>query len=818
MNLAEIIVLIALAFGLVIGMMMIAWYWRRRTDFHRSLDFTFLQVSVPKKDSKDDMERERDQTSEIRKVVGVAEHFYSALNGIYSSDLDRIFKNQDFCSLEYIARDGQVYFVIGCPRDLKDLVDKQITSFYPEAVVEEIESPKLFAEKTYQTTGYLTSSKSWHYPFKTYTKFESSDPINNIINALSQASDEKGSAAAIQFMIRPTKDSWQKSVREKAKELSGGKKKKIAWWNPLALLGGFFEIMFQGKQDAPQGGDDGADQNESQEMTKLMEEKAEKHGFETIIRCVTSCPDKRMAQTNLSNVLNAFAQYGTPNLNSFAVKKHYSRKAMIKNFIWRAFRRSWHPQHKLILSTEELASFFHFPHIKFNNIPAIKWQNYKVVQAPHNIPKEGLLLGHNHYRGTSTPIHMKRDDRFRHFYVIGQTGTGKSSIFQAMIRQDLINGDGLCVIDPHGSLVEDLLPFVPKNRIDDVIIFDPSDTDRPMGLNLLEGESEEEKDMVALDAMNIMIKMFDEEIFGPRLQDYFRNGVLTLMSDPQGGTIIEIMRLFTDDAFQRTKVKHVSNPIVKSFWTNQMAKTGAREKQEIIPYFASKFGAFITNGMMRNIIGQPKSSFDLSKCMDEQKILFMNLSKGATGDINSKLLGLIIVSKIQMAALRRQKQEKGARTDFFLYIDEFQNYVTDSIESILSEARKYRLSLNVAHQYMSQIDTSGEKKGVNLKDAILGNVGTMMCYKIGAQDAEVMGKEMAPTFTDQDLINIDKYKAVMKLSVDTQPSKPFSITPTNPYTETGDPELGKALKQISRLTYGRSKKFVEKEIFTRLDI
>jgi len=293
------------------------------------------------------------------------------------------------------------------------------------------------------------------------------------------------------------------------------------------------------------------------------------------------------------------------------------------------------------------------------------------------------------------------------------------------------------------------------------------------------------------------------------------------MADPQGGALTDIMRLFTDDAFQRAKVKNVTNPVVKNFWTNQMAKTGAREKQEIIPYFAAKFGQFITNGMLRNIIGQTKSAFDFSQVMDDGKILFMNLSKGATGEINSKLLGLIIVSKLQTAALRRQKKlSQGQKpSDFFMYIDEFQNYVTDSIESILSEARKYRLSLNIAHQYIGQIDTSQQKKGgVNLKDAVFGNVGTIMCYKIGAQDAEYMAKEMEPIFTDQDLINIDKYKAVMKLSVDTQPSQPFSIIPLNPYEEKGDDEMATALKQISRLTYGRSKKFVEKEIFARLDV
>ena len=292
------------------------------------------------------------------------------------------------------------------------------------------------------------------------------------------------------------------------------------------------------------------------------------------------------------------------------------------------------------------------------------------------------------------------------------------------------------------------------------------------------------------------------------------------MADPAGGALTDIVRLFTDDAFQRAKVQHVKNPVVKSFWTKQMAQTGQREKQEMIPYFSAKFGAFVTNSMMRNIIGQTKSAFDFASVMDEGKILFMNLSKGMTGEINSKLLGLIIVSKLQMAALRRQKKLTAGEKpqDFFLYIDEFQNYVTDSIESILSEARKYRLSLNIAHQYLGQIDTSGYKKGLNLKEAVFGNVGTMMCYKIGAQDAEEMAKEMAPVFSDQDLLNIDAFKSAIKLAVDGQPSRPFSLNVQKPWLEKGNEKMSDALKQISRLTHGRSKKFVEKEIFTRLDV
>ncbi|HEY5713773.1 MAG TPA: type IV secretion system DNA-binding domain-containing protein [Candidatus Gracilibacteria bacterium] len=796
----------------------LVWFLRSRSNAKRSLDFVFLQVQLPKKDSKEDMERERDQTSEIRKVISVAEDFFGALYGIFSSDISTLWTGQDFFSCEYIAMEGEIYFYVGCPRDLRDLVDKQITSFYPDAVVDDVQAPKLFHAGTKQATGYLTADKSCAYPFKTYQKFENTDAINNLLNALSNASDENGNTAVVQFMVRPHASNWQKKARDKSRELSEGKKKR-AWWNPLGYVGGFFEMLVRGADENSSGNkDDGAKENESQDLTKMMEEKAEKVGFETIIRCATSSPNQKIAQSNLTNIMNVFTQFGTPSLNSFSAQKWHSQRGLIKNILYRNFARSWHVQNKIILSTEEIGSMFHFPHVKYNNVPAVKWQRFKVVKAPHNIPKKGLHLGKNTYRGVETQIYMNHEDRFRHFYVIGQTGTGKSSIFQQMIRQDFQNGMGVCVVDPHGSLIEDLLPHVPKDRVDDVIIFDPSDTERPLGINLLEAESEEEMDMVALDAMNIMLKIFDEETFGPRIQDYFRNGVLTLMSDPEGGAITDVMRLFTDDGFQKAKVKHVTNPVVKSFWTNQMAKTGAREKGEIIPYFAAKFGQFVTNGLMRNIIGQTKSSFDFSAAMNGQKILLMNLSKGTTGDINSKLLGLIITSKIQIAAMRRQKMKKEERKDFFMYIDEFQNYVSDSIESILSEARKYRLGLCMAHQYISQIDQSGKKGGVNLKDAVFGNVGTIMCYKIGAQDTEIMSKEFAPTFTDQDLVNIDAFKACIKLAVDGQPSAPFTLEVPRPWLTPGNVKMGEALKQISRLTFGRSKKFVEKEIFARLDV
>lgn len=389
---------------------------------------------------------------------------------------------------------------------------------------------------------------------------------------------------------------------------------------------------------------------------------------------------------------------------------------------------------------------------------------------------------------------------------------------QVMARQDLANWNWLAIMDPHGDLAHDLLPFIPRERADDVIYFDPSDESRPMWLNLFEASTNDDKEKVAQDSMNIMIKLFWNEIFWPRLQDYFRNWALTLMDYPQWGTIVDIVRLFTDEDFRKDRIRNLKNPIVKNWWEKTYASMWDREKWEIIPYFSAKFWQFITNSMMRNILGQTKSSFDVSEIMQSGKILLVNLSKWLIWDLNSELLWLIIVNKIQMAAMKRQQLEKEKRKDFFLYIDEFQNYITPSIESILSEARKYRLWLILAHQYLWQLEKSDAltKSNINLKNAIFGNVWTIMSYKIWPEDWEFLAKYYIPTFTEQDLINMDKFKAVMKLSIDQQPSTPFSVIPINPYLETWDNKIAKAFVELSRLKYWREREFVSKEIEYRI--
>ena len=399
-------------------------------------------------------------------------------------------------------------------------------------------------------------------------------------------------------------------------------------------------------------------------------------------------------------------------------------------------------------------------------------------------------------------------------YTIGRTGTGKSEFLKNLAKQDIRNGEGLAIIDPHGDLIEGLLPEIPKSRADDVILFEPFDMARPMGLNMLEVKSDEEKDFAVQEMIAIFYKLFPPEIIGPMFEHNMRNVMLTLMADKDyPGTIAEIPRMFTDPDFQRYKLQKVKDVVVRAFWEKEMAKTTEFHKSEMLGYLISKVGRFVENEMMRNIIGQSHSAFDFRQVMDSGKILLVNLSKGKTGEVNAMLLGLIVVSKLQMAALSRADLPEAKRRDFYVYIDEFQNFVTDSIATILSEARKYRLDLIMAHQYIAQLVHENNTK---IRDAVFGNAGTMVCFRIGVEDAEVMGKELAPVFNEYDVINIERFNAYVKLMINGTASRPFNMQ-TLPPEPLGDAalELGAAIKQLSKLKYGRAREEVEAEILER---
>ena len=486
---------------------------------------------------------------------------------------------------------------------------------------------------------------------------------------------------------------------------------------------------------------------------------------------------------------------------------------MVYDFSFREFRTN----QAVILNSAELTSIFHFP-LSHIESPYIKWVKTKEAPPPSELPEKGLLtLGEAVFRGEKRKVNIAtKGDRRRHFYIIGQTGVGKSGLLSEMIRQDIENGEGVGVIDPHGDLVEDTLRNIPKERIDDVVLFEPFNRDRPCGLNMLEWDTPEQRDFAVSEMVTIFSHLFPAEIIGPMFEYYMRNAMLGIMADKDNpGTLAEIPRIFTDDKFMEDRLSKVSDHMVRNFWLKEWKQTTGQTRSDMLGYVVSKIGRFITDEMMRNIVGQQKSGFDLNKIMDERKIFLANLSKGLTGEVNSSLLGLILVSKMQIAALRRARIPEGEREDFYLYVDEFQNFTTNSVATILSEARKYRLNLTIAHQYMPQLKEE-------IRDAVIGNVGTMLSMRIGTTDAEFLEKQFEPEFSKFDLTNLDNFQYIIRMMLDNKVTSPFKVHATKPKKymledeeEESADKIAEAIREASTLKYGKPREIVEAEILER---
>ncbi len=781
------------------------WLAMRRNakNKERAAKLEYYLVTIPKADP-------NNKPGDHKEVIAIMEQVLTAVHKTQKGGFFKMFNDENYFGFELSAKnfsdnpDGcQIdFFIIALPEYL-GLIQKQITAFYPDANLEKVarKDQSIFWEGSSKYGQTMTLSKKYIYPLRTFKNL-SADPMNSLINPLGQLELNEGTA--MQILLMPADKKWTNKSLKSVGRIRDGK--KIDGNKIFAAIGDFFQLFFKGDKDK----DKHVPTDVEQEQMKMINEKARKVGFKTIIRVVGAASTDEKAESAVNAVISSFGQYSDPALNEIETFDKINSANTLKQYRNMTMGKT----EKLpILNTEEVASIFHFPNSHINTTPSIHWQNFRVAAAPAVLPKDGVLLGYNVYRGNVREVKMNFEDRFRHFYIIGQTGMGKSVLQKALVKQDMKAGHGLCVVDPHGELVDDCMEWIPPERLQDVIVFDPSDTKHPLGINMLEAKTPEEKDFIALDAMNMMIGLFGPEIFGPRIQDYFRNGCLTLMDDEEeGGALTDIVRLFTDEKWQQYKVSKVKNPIVKSFWTKQMAATGAREKEEMIPFLAAKFGAFVTNTTMRNIVGQTKSSFDFSEAMNSKKIIFVKLAKGLIGDINANLLGMIFVNKIQVAAMRRASIPKSERQPFFLYVDEFQNFVTDAFESILSEARKYRLGLIVAHQYIAQLVKDNNEK---VKNAVFGNVGTMLNFKIGAQDAEYMEKEMGPVFASNDLINLRGFNACIKMSVNNIITPPFSLNTIKDFDK-GEKEITKLATEMSRLKYARNVKYVGPEILARL--
>ncbi len=743
---------------------------RLRKRMQASLEMTTLEVQLTK-------------DNEIK--IDAAEQMFASFAGIKKSGLFAFLEIEDVLAFEIVGRKGEIRFYVSAPNKLVDLVEKTIYSYYPQASILHVDEPNIFTPDGKIAYGCLVQKKKAYFPLKTYREL-STDSLSPIVSALTKMSDGEG--GMIQILIRP---SVGKTRQEGRSYISVQKKQES---NPEKAT---FRV--------------------DNKVLDRIDEKASRPLYETMIRYVVCSPQKESADVHARNIKNAFAQFNTEQ-NTLAKPKIVWKGGFMTNFIYKFFPMvEMIPYGKLIsiLSTDELASMFHFPN-KTVETPHIVWLKAKTAPVNAEVPTEGgTFVGNALYRGVKRPVHILLKDRMRHTYIIGRTGTGKSELLIEMIKQDIRAGHGVCVIDPHGDLIDDTLRFIPPQRAEDVILFDPSDTERPIGLNLLESSSEEQKHFITGAIINLMYKLYDPQrtgIIGPRFEHAVRNAMLTIMCE-EGSTFIEIVRIMTDQKFVQELLPKVTDPIIRRYWTDQIAQTSDFHKSEVLDYIVSKFGRFVTNKMMRNIIGQSKSAFDFRKVMDDGKILLINLSKGKVGEENSTFLGLLIVPKILAAAMSRVDAPIEKRREFFLYVDEFQNFATPDFATILSEARKYKLALTVANQFIGQMDEE-------VKNAVFGNVGTQIFLRTGVTDANFLQRELVPIFNENDIVNQERYHAYMKTIVNNEPVPPFSIDMTKDYAkhlaerEQGE-KVAQAITQLSRLKFGKPREIVEAEIAQR---
>ena len=720
----------------------------------------------------------------------------------------------DVMSLEIVFDEKLISFYVAVPEYLRIFLEQQLLAQFPFAHVEEVEDYNIFTPHSLVAGAALKLGKNSMFAIKTYREFEA-DPMNALTNVLSKLTEVEG--AVIQILVRPAAKGWQKYGLKVVTAMQQGKTLEEALkiqskdvWGKAGQAYNFLATTEKEKDKAKEPGQYRLSPKE-EEMMKKIQEKSSKAGLEINIRVAVSSEQFQAAETHLANILNSFGQYNIYEYgNNFKVVKGRAEK-VVSNSIHRVFDE----RNKFILNTEELASIFHLP-LPNCETPNIRWLGARQAAPPVNVPGEGIVLGKNIFRGRETIIRIKPEDRMRHFYVIGMTGTGKSVLMEEMAKQDIAECRGVCFLDPHGTAIERILPCIPPTRKQDVVYFDPADVERPVGLNMLEAKNQQEMDFAASEMITIFYKLLpDPSMGGPMFEHYMRNALLLLMADQKDpGTLVELGRIFTDEDYRAEKLKYTNDLLVRDFWEREYpASQRGSMAADMLSYVVSKTGRFVENEMMRNIIGQSRSGFNFRQVMDEGKILLVNLSKGKIGEMNSNLLGLIIVSKLQMAAMGRADMPESQRRDFLLYIDEFQNYTTDSMSTILAEARKYRLGLIMAHQYIGQLVKSQD---TSIRDAVFGNVGTMAVFRIGVEDAEFLAKQYAPVFNEYDLINIEKRNAYVKLLIDGTTTRPFNMK-TIDWT-LGDPAVARAVITQSRQTYGHPKAEVEAEIVRRSKI
>ncbi|MBP6916800.1 ATP-binding protein [Candidatus Saccharibacteria bacterium] len=802
----------------LISVIAIILFWRTRKllreakNYERGLKMIPLLIHLPP--PSDDIEAKgRDYRDIADENISKAQVLYNIIASTAVKGFKSKFYGQRHISLEIVATKGSIYYYASVPIALVSVVKQAILSAYPNSVVEEVAEHNIFSPvgKISGTVGgELVLKESYVYPIATFQDLKR-DSMQTILNALSGIDKQDG--VGIQILLRPAHSGWYKTSASEASKRREGKKSKggaetAFWWLKQIFIAPVKppEALSTDQESKPEKPGSQLDQT----IADAIEEKTRHAGYEVMIRVIVSSNVLHKAQVILGNVVASFALFDAPGKNGFKFVPTKDVESFATAYILRFFPPE---SNRLILNSVELATLFHFPDSSSIPTSNVERQASKQVDGPQNIMEGGLLLGYNVFRGVKKPIRLSENDRRRHIYVVGQTGTGKSKFLENLAVQDMLEGRGFAFVDPHGDSAEVLLGMVPKERTEDIIYFCPADMDYPMGLNIFEYQTEDQKDFLIQEAIAMLYKLYDpmhQGIMGPRYEHLFRNAALAVMADPAGGTFIDIPKLFRDPQYVNQKLKYVKDNTVREFWLKEIPQSQrSSEFGDMTNWFNSKFGAFLSNQMMRNIIGQTKSAFDIREIMDSGKILLVNLSKGRTGELNSQLLGMIFVMKFQAAAMSRANVPEDQRRDFCLYVDEFQNFSTESFATILSEARKYRLSLTVANQFVSQLSDE-------IRDAVFGNIGTIVAHRVGISDAELLAKYFDPVFDVDDLERLPTANTIVHMLIGGVPAQPFSMV-NLPMLAHGNKQLADALKQLSAAKYGKPKSIVEAEIFKRLE-
>ena len=762
-----------------------------------NVDSVLLMMEIPKDNDKKEL---------------AAEQLFASLHGILrdATELRNSGGVQEHLSFEIASSGNQIRFFVWVPKILQSFVEGQIYSQYPSVQIYRMKEDYVDRRSKYPVTysTEITLTENEALPIKTFESFEV-DPLAGITGTLAKLNPNGGEELWIQILTRPIADNWHQKTDAWVKAVKAGKS-----FDFFHIDWAWFIQVIAALWRPPEGGTEQPVKVELSERDKTRvakaEEKATKLGYEVKIRLAYVGQDEVSAKLNMQALVGTFKQFNSTNLNGFKMLGGTFDKNALDAYKERQFTNSG-----FILNISELASVYHLPHTNVET-PNIVWASSKTAEPPAKLPMltgeqahdENIsAFGLTDFRGIKHQFGMYRRDRSRHVYIIGQTGSGKSGLLTLFALSDIYHNQGYCIIDPHGDLAMDNLKFIPESRIDDVVYFNPADTQYPMAFNPLEVYDPARKPNISSEVIGVLKRMFGES-WGPRLEHILRYTLLALLDRPNT-TMLDISRMLTDKDFRKETLEYCKDVTVLQFWKQEFGSWGDKQVTESVAPILNKVGAFTANPIIRNIIGQPKSSFDIRKIMDEGKILVVNLSKGLIGEDNAAILGSFLVTKVQLAAMSRSDiPNVEDRRPFYLYVDEFQNFATDSFSVILSEARKYGLNLTVANQYTSQMTES-------VRDAVFGNVGTTISFRVSADDAPILSKQFEPIFEAQDLLNLNNRHFVVSMIINGEKTPAFSATTLSIPKPPND--ITPRIVRNSRLVYARSREEVEEDIRANIE-